>query len=172
MLHTHAIHIHTWIHGRESLTQCCTRTYVQANSDAFTDVHVHSWLHTCIERGTRTHVGLHTYVKAHARAVTPMHNSHTATHLQSPCTTVTHTHRAPSMHACTHAYADTYTQANMLSCPYNTHAGKIHTSSQGFITNIISRPPGHYSGHHGFRRTQSALASFSPSLHPFFSLSV
>lgn len=132
----------------------------------------HSWLHAWMGRGTRTHIGL--YTPTWKRMLMQSHpcTTHTQTHTCNPHTQQSLTHTEP--HPCrnAHTHTQTHTQANMLSCPCNTRAGKIHTSSQGFFINIISRPPSHYSGHHGFRRTQPARASFSPSLHPFFFLSV
>ena len=108
---THTCYTYTHLNPWAWVTHTALHTHICTSR--FRCLHrctcAHSWLHTRMERGTWTHVGLHNYVKVHARAVTPMHNSHTATHLQSPCTTVIHTHRAPSMHACTHAYTDTHT---------------------------------------------------------------
>ena len=167
-----------YIHTPESMG--VSHSHSVAHTHMYKSIQMPSQMYMCTQLITHTHGKGHLNTRratqlresacscSHAHAqltyshtpAIPMHNSHS--HTQSP------------IHACMHTriHRHTHTQANMLSCPYNTHAGKIHTSSQGVITNIISRPPSHYSGHHGFRRTQSALASFSPSLHPFFSLSV
>lgn len=115
-------------------------------------------------KGTRTHIGLYTYVKAHAHAVTPMHNTHTpAIHMHN-----SHSHTQSPIHACKHTRIHTHTHKQTCCLALTIQCRKNPQAHRVFI-NIISRPqviilvtmvPG---GH-------SLRASFSPPPPLFLSL--
>ena len=121
-----------YIHTPESMGM--SHSHSVTHTHMYKLIQMPSQMYVCTQLITRmhgkghsnTHRTLHTYVKVHAHAVTPMHNTHTDTHLQSTYTTVTHTHRAPSMQECTHAYTDTHASKHVVlplqyPCRKNPH---------------------------------------------------